>query len=81
MFELTEFYVAFLVISAIIGNFMFKSTAYFLIWTNEYEELKTEDIAVPAFSPHEVAQFEAARVWQLLTRIKTNKFLAISHQN
>ena len=40
---------------------------------NEYSALKTEDIDIPYFSPEEVPQFEPARVWILLSQLKTNK--------
>ena len=40
---------------------------------NEYQALKTEDIDIPYFSPEEVPQFEPARVWILLSQLKTNK--------
>ena len=40
---------------------------------NEYNALKSEDISVPHFSPEEIPQVEPARVWLLLSRLKTNK--------
>ena len=40
---------------------------------NGYNALKSEDILVPHFSPEEIPQVEPARVWLLLSRLKTNK--------
>ena len=39
---------------------------------NQYDALKTEDISVPPFSAAEIPQFEPARVWLLLSQLKTN---------
>ena len=40
---------------------------------NQYEPLKKDDIKVPSFSPDDIPQVHPARVWQLLTQLKTNK--------
>ena len=40
---------------------------------NEYEELRNNDISLPEFSPGDISQFEPARVWLLLSQLKTNK--------
>ena len=41
--------------------------------TYEYEKLKNEVVSIPPFSSEEIPQFEPARVWLLLSRLKTNK--------
>ena len=40
---------------------------------NEYKKLENEDVFIPPFSSEEIPQFEPARVWLLLSRLKTNK--------
>ena len=40
---------------------------------NQYEPLKKDDIKVPSFSQDDIPQVHPARVWQLLTQLKTNK--------
>ena len=40
---------------------------------NEYQPLKTDDIAVPPFSAEDIPQFHPSQVWHLLTQLKTNK--------
>ena len=40
---------------------------------NEYEELRNDDISLPEFPPEDIPQFEPARVWLLLSQLKTNK--------
>ena len=50
-----------------------KIADHFTFIPNQFDELKSEDIILPAISPSEVPQFEPSRVWQLLTKVKTNK--------
>ena len=43
---------------------------------NEYQELKADDIQIPAFTPEDIPEIEPARVWQLLAKLETNKATA-----
>ena len=40
---------------------------------NEYEPLQKDDISIPPFANKDVPQFHPAHVWDMLTKIKTNK--------
>ena len=40
---------------------------------NQYDALEKDDISIPQFSAEDVPQFDAARVWLLLSKINTNK--------
>ena len=40
---------------------------------NQFEALCSEELSLSSFSPEEIPQFEASRVWLLLTKLKTNK--------
>ena len=43
---------------------------------NEYQELKAEDIEIPAYTSDDIPEVEPVRVWQLLAKLKTNKATA-----
>ena len=38
---------------------------------NEYQELKADDIEIPAFTSEDIPEVEPAKVWQLLAKLKT----------
>ena len=40
---------------------------------NEYDPLDREDIDFPSFSESEIPQFHVYEVWQVLTKLQTNK--------
>ena len=40
---------------------------------NEYEPLQKDDISIPPFPNKDVPQFHPIHVWDMLTKIKTNK--------
>ena len=48
----------------------------FIVIPNEYQELTADDIEIPAFTSEDIPEIELARVWQLLTKLETNKATA-----
>ena len=40
---------------------------------NEYNQLNTEDIQIPPFCDSDIPQLKQVQVWDILTRLKTNK--------